>query len=101
MIPMTLGEIATVVDGTAVGGTGIDGDVLVDAPAAIDSRRVAAGGLFVALPGENTDGHDFVSAALSAGAAASLVARPVEGPQSRSPTSRRPSRDSLATCTTG
>ena len=75
MIPMTVGEIAAVVDGTPV-----DADVVVDAPAAIDSRRVAPGGLFVALPGENTDGHDFVPSALTAGASASLVARPVEGP---------------------
>ena len=41
---------------------------------AVDSRAVEPGNLFVALPGEQTDGHAFVGAALAAGAAAVLVA---------------------------
>jgi UDP-N-acetylmuramoyl-tripeptide--D-alanyl-D-alanine ligase len=36
--------------------------------------------LFVALPGEHTDGHAFVSAAVAAGSAAVLVAHPVGVP---------------------
>ncbi len=40
---------------------------------AIDSRRVRPGNLFVALPGERADGHEFVDAARTAGAAAALV----------------------------
>ena len=36
--------------------------------AAVDSRLVKPGQLFVALPGERTDGHAFVGAALAAGA---------------------------------
>jgi UDP-N-acetylmuramoyl-tripeptide--D-alanyl-D-alanine ligase len=44
--------------------------------AAVDSRVVEAGNLFVALPGERTDGHRFVGAALAARAAAVIVARP-------------------------
>ncbi|MXZ36840.1 MAG: UDP-N-acetylmuramoyl-tripeptide--D-alanyl-D-alanine ligase [Holophagales bacterium] len=54
--------------------------------AAIDSRRVEGGELFFALPGERTDGHRFVGAALAAGAAAAVVRTPVEdagGPQIR------------------
>ena len=54
--------------------------------AAIDSRRVEGGELFFALPGERTDGHRFVAAALAAGAAAAVVRTPVEdagGPQVR------------------
>jgi UDP-N-acetylmuramoyl-tripeptide--D-alanyl-D-alanine ligase len=43
---------------------------------AVDSRAVEAGNLFVALPGERTDGHRFVAAALAAGAAAVLIAEP-------------------------
>jgi UDP-N-acetylmuramoyl-tripeptide--D-alanyl-D-alanine ligase len=43
---------------------------------AVDSREVRPGNLFVALPGERTDGHRFVGAALAAGAAGVLVARP-------------------------
>ena len=41
----------------------------------IDSRAVAEGDLFVALPGERVDGHDYVDAALAKGAAAALVER--------------------------
>jgi UDP-N-acetylmuramoyl-tripeptide--D-alanyl-D-alanine ligase len=42
---------------------------------AVDSREVRPGNLFVALPGERTDGHRFVAAALAAGASGVLVAR--------------------------
>ncbi|MVX61025.1 UDP-N-acetylmuramoyl-tripeptide--D-alanyl-D-alanine ligase [Enterorhabdus mucosicola] len=38
-----------------------------------DSREVRPGWLYVALPGERVDGHDFVGAALRAGAAGALV----------------------------
>ena len=31
--------------------------------AAIDSRQVQAGSLFIAIPGENVDGHNYVGAA--------------------------------------
>ena len=40
---------------------------------AVDSREVRDGNLFVALPGERTDGHRFVAAALAAGAAGVLL----------------------------
>lgn len=39
----------------------------------IDSRRVTPGDLFIALPGERVDGHDFVASALANGAAAAVV----------------------------
>ena len=39
----------------------------------IDSREAAPGSLFVALPGERTDGHAFVKAAFASGAAGALV----------------------------
>lgn len=39
-----------------------------------DSRSLARGDLFVALRGERFDGHDFVSAAAQAGAAAAMIA---------------------------
>ena len=48
--------------------------------AAVDSRQVVSGNLFVALPGERTDGHRFVGDAIATGAAAVVVARPPEDP---------------------
>lgn len=44
---------------------------------AYDSRRVQPGALFVAVPGQRFDGHDFVHDALSRGAVALVVERPV------------------------
>lgn len=43
---------------------------------AVDSRRVEPGNMFVALPGERTDGHRFLAQAVEAGAAALVVSRP-------------------------
>ena len=47
--------------------------------AAVDSRLVEPGQLFVALPGERTDGHAYLAEAIARGAAAVLVARPIGG----------------------
>jgi UDP-N-acetylmuramoyl-tripeptide--D-alanyl-D-alanine ligase len=41
----------------------------------IDSRTVSPGDLFVALRGPNFDGHDFIAAALAAGAVAAVAER--------------------------
>jgi len=43
---------------------------------AVDSRRVQPGNLFVALPGERTDGHEHLLEARANGAAAVLISRP-------------------------
>jgi UDP-N-acetylmuramoyl-tripeptide--D-alanyl-D-alanine ligase len=48
--------------------------------AAVDSRLVGPGQLFVALPGERTDGHLHLDDAVRRGAAALLVTRGVEEP---------------------
>lgn len=45
---------------------------------AVDSRLVEAGQVFVALPGERTDGHEFLGRAVAAGAAAVIVSRPLD-----------------------
>ena len=42
---------------------------------AYDSRRVGPGTLFFAVPGDHVDGHDFVPAALAAGAVGVVVER--------------------------
>lgn len=49
---------------------------------AIDTRELQPGDLFVALRGENADGHAYVARALQLGAAAALVDQPLtaEGP---------------------
>jgi len=39
----------------------------------IDTRKIQAGDLFIALKGERVDGHDFIAQAREAGAAAALV----------------------------
>jgi UDP-N-acetylmuramoyl-tripeptide--D-alanyl-D-alanine ligase len=45
---------------------------------AIDHRKTCGGDLFVAIKGNNHDGHDYVNAAHQAGAIAGLVERPVD-----------------------
>ena len=45
-----------------------------------DSRAVGPGTLFVAIPGEQHDGHDYVDRAIAAGAAAVIVEHDVECP---------------------
>ena len=76
MIDLTLGEIAEIVGGHLVGG---DPSTAVTGTVEFDSRRIGEGGLFLALPGERVDGHDYVAGALRSGAAAALVAREVDG----------------------
>ena len=76
MIPLSLAEIARVVDGVVVG----DPTTVVDAPATLDSRAVEPGGLFVAIAGDRVDGHDFAAQAVGNGAAAVLGSRSTEQP---------------------
>ncbi|HEX5994804.1 MAG TPA: UDP-N-acetylmuramoyl-tripeptide--D-alanyl-D-alanine ligase [Jiangellales bacterium] len=77
MIPVSLAEIAAATGGRVDAG---DPAALVTGPVVADSREVAAGGLFVAVPGERVDGHDFAAAAVAAGAAGVLAQRPVGVP---------------------
>ncbi|MGE5550681.1 MAG: UDP-N-acetylmuramoyl-tripeptide--D-alanyl-D-alanine ligase [Bacteroidota bacterium] len=62
----------------ATGGEILAGTDRVCRRICIDSRRVAPGDLFVAIPGERFDGHCFIPAAVAAGAVAVLASRPVE-----------------------
>ena len=75
MISLSVNEIADAVDGKVNG----DGLVHVTGSVETDSRLVASGSLFVAKPGEETDGHLFVDPAAGKGAAAAIVERIVDG----------------------
>ena len=78
MIPLSLAEIASItgarLDRVADPGLRVTG------PVVIDSREATAGSLFVALPGERVDGHDFAKAATAGGAVAVVASRPVGVP---------------------
>jgi UDP-N-acetylmuramoyl-tripeptide--D-alanyl-D-alanine ligase len=76
VIPVSCGEIADAVNGELVG---VDLSAVVDGAVVIDSRAAGPGGLFVALPGERVDGHDYVAVASQNGVTASLTTRPIEG----------------------
>jgi len=56
----------------------LKGSDLVVTGVSIDTRTISRGDLYVAIQGQNFDGHDFVEAANEAGAAAVLVHKPVE-----------------------
>ncbi len=45
----------------------------------IDSRQASSGAMFVALPGKQVDGHDYVADAFQRGAIVALVHHPVQG----------------------
>jgi UDP-N-acetylmuramoyl-tripeptide--D-alanyl-D-alanine ligase len=62
---------------TAAGGRLAGSDASFRA-VSIDTRTLGSGDLFVALPGERADGHDYVAAAGRAGAAGAVVTRPIE-----------------------
>lgn len=73
MISLSLKQIALAVNGTLVGE-----DQLVTGSVETDSRLVEPGSLFIAKPGELTDGHLFVAKAAENGAVAAIVERRVE-----------------------
>ncbi|MBN2387224.1 MAG: UDP-N-acetylmuramoyl-tripeptide--D-alanyl-D-alanine ligase [Anaerolineales bacterium] len=51
---------------------------MVITEAAIDSRQVIPGGMFVAIPGEHVDGHTFVAEAFQRGASFALIQRELD-----------------------
>lgn len=71
MIRLTVAQLADVVGGEAARPG--DEQRVVDR-VVIDSRQAGPGALFVPLPGEHADGHDFVADAARRGASAVLVA---------------------------
>ncbi len=77
MMAWRLSEVAQCAGGELVGG-----DTLFE-HVSTDTRNLQPGSLFVALSGENFDGHDFVADAAKKGAIAALVSQtlPVTIPQ--------------------
>jgi len=71
MMRATLAELAAILGCQVPAGA----SQVVVAGVAFDSREVAPGNLFVAIPGEKTDGHLFLEEARRRGAAAALVLR--------------------------
>jgi UDP-N-acetylmuramoyl-tripeptide--D-alanyl-D-alanine ligase len=78
VIPLSVAQLAEITGGALDEVS--DARAVVTGPVVIDSREAAPGSLFVALPGTRADGHDFARAAVAAGAAVVLAARPVGVP---------------------
>ena len=69
MNPLTLSQIAQFAEASLSSG---DGTAVIN-KVSTDSRTIKPGELFVALRGENFEGHDFIEAAAKAGATGALV----------------------------
>ena len=81
MIDLTVAQIAEIVGGTLVDiSPEAAAELRVTGTVEFDSRAVGPGGLFLALPGVRSDGHDHAGSAVAAGAVAVLAARPVGVP---------------------
>jgi UDP-N-acetylmuramoyl-tripeptide--D-alanyl-D-alanine ligase len=76
-IALTTAELATVTEGHLLSGTP---DRRIER-ISIDSRSVSAGDLFIAIRGDRFDGHEFVTAALAAGAAGAVVTQALAAPE--------------------
>jgi UDP-N-acetylmuramoyl-tripeptide--D-alanyl-D-alanine ligase len=81
MIDLTVAQIAEIVGGTLADiSPEAAAECNVTGTVEFDSRAVGPGGLFLALPGARSDGHDHAASAAAAGAVAVLAARPVGVP---------------------
>ena len=76
MITLTAGEIALLVGGELL----CDRDLLVSKAPVFDSRMATPGCFFLALKGENADGHEFAADAYRNGAMFSLTSERIDGP---------------------
>ena len=70
---LTIADIAGAIGGRLLSG---DGGAPVSG-ISIDTRTIAPGELYVAIRGERLDGHEFVEAALLAGAAGAVINQPM------------------------
>ena len=72
-------KLRDLLDGVPLSGGEVDLDMEISS-ISYDSRTLEPGALFVALPGDKTDGHRYIPQALERGAGAELWARAPEGP---------------------
>ncbi|MBA3369397.1 MAG: UDP-N-acetylmuramoyl-tripeptide--D-alanyl-D-alanine ligase, partial [Geodermatophilaceae bacterium] len=81
MIALSVAEVLAATQGRWEAGTAaVENDpaaIAITGEVRFDSRSCGPGVLFVALPGERTDGHDFAAAASQAGAVAVVGLRPI------------------------
>jgi UDP-N-acetylmuramoyl-tripeptide--D-alanyl-D-alanine ligase len=81
VIDLTVAQVAEIVGGELADVCAADAARLhITGTVEFDSRKVTEGGLFLALPGARSDGHDHAGSAIGAGAVAVLAARPVGVP---------------------
>jgi UDP-N-acetylmuramoyl-tripeptide--D-alanyl-D-alanine ligase len=81
VIDLTVAQIAEIVGGTLADiSPEAAAELHVTGTVEFDSRAVGPGGLFLALPGARSDGHEHAASAVAAGAVAVLAARPVGVP---------------------
>ncbi|MBA8816316.1 UDP-N-acetylmuramoyl-tripeptide--D-alanyl-D-alanine ligase [Microbacterium halimionae] len=78
MISLTLTDLAGVINGSLVLDGSATADTRVEGTVDTDSRNIGPGDIFVAKPGETTDGHRFVPTAASQGALVAIVEHVVE-----------------------
>ena len=78
MISTSLSHLADVLGGRLVVRGTDTPDTTVSGDVDTDSRLIEPGGIFVAKPGEATDGHLFVAAAVERGAALAIVERELD-----------------------
>lgn len=76
MIKITAREVAFIVGGSLHG----DETITITEPPVFDSRLAKPGSIFLALVGENTDGHKFAQDAFANGAVIALTTREIDGP---------------------
>lgn len=81
MINLTVEKICQITGGT----TNCDGTTTITQAPVFDSREAKPGSFFLALKGENLDGHQFIKAAISNGAIFGLTSKEVPEPHIRVP----------------
>ncbi|MBR4231605.1 MAG: UDP-N-acetylmuramoyl-tripeptide--D-alanyl-D-alanine ligase, partial [Oscillospiraceae bacterium] len=78
MKPLPLIKAAEVTGGKYVGDPALENTLITSVVQ--DSRKVEEGSLFLCVPGERVDGHDFAAAAYAAGAACCIAERELTDP---------------------